>query len=216
MKRLTLGILAAVLCIGLLAISGKGQNRTIEQPVEPDQDVISNAARPTVGETHISSYFNFTSQIITKAFSELGVISADDGSTVRVLLVQVIPGDQKHLAANGIAVQVTRQNGRRIEGYVDGDELDELIGAMDTIRKMDKSVTTLNSFDGRYRTHGGLEVANIERGGGRVGEVRAVQVIPSSGEIVWARALMRAARLEEFRRLVAAGKDKLKDLEPKK
>jgi hypothetical protein len=215
MKRLMIGILTAVVCIGFLAINGKGQNRTEEQAAEVDQNVISNVVHPTVGDATISTFLNNSSTVITKGFSELGTVSTDDGSMVRVLLVDV-KSSMNDAPVNGISVQVTRQNGRRIESYVDAAKLDELIAAIDTIRKMDKTATTLNNFEGRYRVAGGLEVANIDRGGGRVGEIRAVQVIPWSGEIVWARALMRAARLEEFRRLVAAGKDKIADMQPKK
>ena len=93
------------------------------------------------------------------------------------------------------------------ESYVDEDAIDALNDQLAALAKMDRSAVTLSNFDARYRVPGGLEVANIQNNGSRVGEVLAVQELWPSGEIVWSRAHVTAGRIEEVRRLVASAKD---------
>ncbi|HEX8523615.1 MAG TPA: hypothetical protein VF669_15275 [Tepidisphaeraceae bacterium] len=206
MKRTPL-ILLALVALGLFTLTGSGQNQT---PTEDGSDdgIIQNAARPTLAPPYVEQMLVRQNAIIARGYTDLGSIRGDDGSTVHVLAIQLSDVATKEMVG-GLLVQVRSTRGRTAETYVDANDIDKLLQATDEIRKLDRTVTPLNSFDGHYRTVAGLEVNNIEREGARVGEIRTVQLRPSTGDIVWARSLMRASRLEEFKRLLSAGRDKI-------
>ena len=59
------------------------------------------------------------------------------------------------------AVIVLRDTGGRLEdnrAFIDYDELDPLLNAIDTLSRLDESSTKLAGFEGRYRTKGDFEI----------------------------------------------------------
>jgi hypothetical protein len=220
MKRLKLALLGT-LCIALLSVNGQGQARRDD----PDETSLNDAVKPNIGDTALSALWNRRNALLHKGYSDLGTISADDGSTLRVRLLQLRTmgtsdkpdktdkSDKSKTEqvdkADGVSIQLTRQNGRSVESFLDTTQLDAVAQALDTIRKMDKNSTTLNDFEARYRADGGLEIANVDVEGAHVAEIRCTQILAIRGEIISARAFLRPARLDELKRLLTSAKDKI-------
>lgn len=62
--------------------------------------------------------------------------------------------------AKGIAV-VLREGGEKPKedrAFVDYEEIDPLLNAIDVVSRVDETVTKLAGFEARYRTHGDLEI----------------------------------------------------------
>ena len=105
------------------------------------------------------------------------------------------------------------QGNRSARSYIDDDELDDLLNALQSMERLDHTVTNLSDFTARYRTRGDLEIGNAASDGAREMVVRSVQIQPSSGEIVWATAREPLSRLGDLIQCLTTGKqtlDKLK------
>jgi hypothetical protein len=70
--------------------------------------------------------------------------------------------------ALGVAVEVRNSEGRDLDriSYVDLDEIPSLLAGLDYMAKVQRTETTLDRFEARYLTKGGLLVSVFDTGGG--------------------------------------------------
>jgi len=101
--------------------------------------------------------------VIIKAFTQI--------TTIEVNGVRIDAVDMRMLGnvnrAKGIAVVLREGEGSRQEGgsrprenraFVDYDEIDPLLNAIDAVARVDETMTRLPGFEARYKTHGDLEI----------------------------------------------------------
>ena len=97
------------------------------------------------------------STVIVKAFTRI--------TTIEVRGVRIDAVDMRELGgaarARGIAVSLREEGGRADDNraFVDYEELDALVNAMDAMVRVDETMTRLPGFEARYKTLGDLEVA---------------------------------------------------------
>lgn len=196
-------------CIGLAAVVGRGQ---AEQGADggaaaTPMVVVSQPPPATRMDTMLASH----GSLIIRGYTDIGSIQADDGSGFAVTAVELTDASRGQ-KEYGLAIGVKRP-GRSvvsIQAYVDYDELDALSSAMDQLTRLDSTVTRLTAYEGRFRTKGDLEVANFaDANGARMVSIRGVQVLPETGQLVYATAYFPLARFTDVKQLVAAGKQAL-------
>src|SRR5689334_92056 len=97
------------------------------------------------------------STVIIKAFTRI--------TTIEVRGVCIDAVDMRELGgaarARGIVVSLREEGGRADDNraFVDYEEIDALVNAMDTMVRVDETMTRLPGFEARYKTLGDLEVA---------------------------------------------------------
>ena len=92
--------------------------------------------------------------------------------------------------------------------------MDDILAALQSMERLDHTVTQLSDFTARFRTRGDMEIGNAANDGSREMVVRSVQIEHASGEIIWATVHQPLARLGDMSQLMSNGKsalDKLKN-----
>ena len=144
--------------------------------------------------------------LVTKNYVEVATIAGEDDSNVQLVAVQMVAGGEK---AYGIAFCVQR-NGRYARvatSYVDENEIDGLMNALDQIsRKQASGQATNTEFECTYQTRGDLTVGNVSNSGTRMLQVHATQVVIPSGEMLMSMAHFRLARVPELMTQINAAK----------
>lgn len=108
-----------------------------------------------------------TGVIIIKGFGSVGTIPI--GADVIAVRTKESSDITSGLKAYGLAVQVEANSLPRERIYVDYDEIDSLLGAMDYLIKIKYDVTALPGFEASYTTKAGLRIiANSIRREGAV------------------------------------------------
>jgi hypothetical protein len=97
-------------------------------------------------------------KVLIKGFSQIATINAR-GADIRIDAIELKESDYPARALGlVIALREPGENGRENRAFVDYDEIDPLLKAMEVVSKVNESVTKLASFEARYRTLGDLEV----------------------------------------------------------
>lgn len=159
--------------------------------------------------TRLESLLNLRGVVMIKGYTEIGTIEGDYGSSVRITAVELTDPARRE-REHGLAITV-RQGGDPIVdavSYVDFDEIDALLAALDALGKVDASATAMEHVDAEYRTRGDLEIASIERERVRYVQVRSIQMLPTT-QIITAQAVFPVNRLGEIHRQVTAARQAL-------
>ena len=103
-------------------------------------------------------------RVLIKGFTQIASISVR-GADVRIDAVEFKDSD-----ANGralglvISLRETAENPRENRAFVDYEEIDGLLRGLDTVSRVNESMTKLAGFESRYRTRGDLEVTVFRQG----------------------------------------------------
>lgn len=211
-------ILFAGLCVALLAIHAGGQQPPQQQQQpgqagQPGDDGMPPLFGPPPPQTRLEAIAAQKGVLITKGYTDVGEVQADDGTRLRVTAVQFT--DARQARESGVVISIEQRGGggggdAPVIAYVDSDELDALIGALDALAKFVASAGTMQNVEGVYRTRGDVEFTNhVSNNAGRVVTVRATQFLVPSGQVAQAEATFRPARLTQIREHVAAAKEVL-------
>jgi len=97
-------------------------------------------------------------RVLVKGFSQMANLTAR-GVDVRVDAVE-LKDTEAATRAIGIVIVLREpgENPRENRALVDYDEIDRLLKGLDTVAKVNESITKLASFEARYRTLGDLEI----------------------------------------------------------
>lgn len=97
-------------------------------------------------------------RVLVKGFSQIATFVARDVE-VRIDAVE-LKDTASSTRAIGlvIALRELGENPHQNRSFVDYDEIDRLLRALDAVSRVNESVTKLASFEARYRTLGDLEV----------------------------------------------------------
>ena len=156
--------------------------------------------------TRLETLLNLRGVVVVKGYTLIGTIESNHGDSVRVTAVELTDparGDREYGLA--IAVRQAGDPGVEAVSYIDADEIDALLSAIDALGKIDRDATTMEHVDADYRTRGDFEIANIERDGARYVQAQSIQVLPTM-QVIVSRAFFPANRLGEIQRQIAAAK----------
>ncbi|HSB29682.1 MAG TPA: hypothetical protein VLE19_17575 [Pyrinomonadaceae bacterium] len=114
------------------------------------------SCEPLEPRTKLESLEDRYTTIILKGFTRI--------TTLEVRGVRVDAIEMREFGSNarvkGVVI-VLRETGGRLEdnrAFIDYDELDPLLNAIDTLSRLDETSTKLAGFEGRYRTKGDFEI----------------------------------------------------------
>ena len=216
MNRYQLAAIAAVLCVTVISLSGRGQQAPQAPAAPPLGAVPPNAAAGGFNVivppplTRLEAIASQRSVVIVKGYTDIGTLIADDQSSVLVSAVQFSDGTNKE---HGVALHVSQTvEGRSVQttAYVDEEEIDGLVAAIESLSKLqDGAATPMQHFDARYQTLGALELVSTNVNGGRMILIRALELRPGVEPPVVAQAPFFGSRLPELGQKLTAAKDLL-------
>jgi hypothetical protein len=118
--------------------------------------------------TKLESFETNVGILIIKGTTEVGAVSGTGGDvTVKCREVSDAATGRKE---RGVALEIIEQGQLKDRLLIDYDELEPLLKGVDTLSKIDSSVTSLDSFDAAFTTRGGLRLAAL--GNRRTGSFR--------------------------------------------
>ena len=205
--RLT-AILLGGLFIGVLCVRVGGQQQPQPGNAQAGEEMPPPLFGPPPPQTRLEAIAAQKGVLITKGFTDVGEIHADDGSRLRIAAVHFT--DARQSRETGLVVSIEqRGNDAPVIAYVDAEEIDALAEALDALAKLDQGASPMANVEGVYRTQGDLEFTNHSSNGGRVVSVRTTQILLPSGQVLQATATFRPARVGEVRQQIAAAKELL-------
>lgn len=148
--------------------------------------------------------------VIIKGSSRIGLATGLDGTSIEIETREL--RDAGSLAREyGITVEVREAGnpGRRNLAYIDYDEIDPLLKALEYLSKIDNSATQLSRFDADYRTRGDLLFsASSGRGG-------VITLVVSAGVLRISTSLFKLEDLKVIRGLIIEAKNQLDAIQQK-
>jgi hypothetical protein len=214
MNRYKLAAVAAMLGVAILTLSGLGQQAPPAQPApagaagsEGMMGGFSVMLPPPL--TRLEALAAQKGVVVVRGFTDIGTLVTDDTSSVLISAVQFTDGDSKE---HGIAVHVSQPvEGRTIQtvAYVDEEEIDALIAAVNAMSNLQEGASPLQQFDARYQTQGALELVSTNVGGGRMILVRAMELRPGPDAPAVAQAQFFVSRLPEIAQRLTTAKELL-------
>lgn len=214
MQRLLLVLV--VLC-SAFAIASAQETPPAETPRsdQPAQGGMAVVVTPPAPTTKLETLQRREGAVMVRGFTDVAGLRADDGSTIRVLAVELNDLTNKE-KSTGVAIEVrpSRSGERVVLSFIDEDEISNLLTGLETLSKIDHSVTTLADFEARYRTRGMLELANTEINGNRWITITATQILPANAQLIWATAAIPLSRSRELQQQLAAARDTLTRTKP--
>lgn len=145
-------------------------------------------------------------RVLVKGFSQIAVLPVR-GADVRIDAVELKDTDAATRAIGlVIALRESGENPRENRSFVDYEEIDRLLKAMDTVGRVSESVTKLTGFEARYRTLGDLEVVVFRQS--RSG----VAVSLSSGTCDRVTAVLTLDELDRLKAHIVEAKTRLDEI----
>lgn len=143
--------------------------------------------------------------VLLKGFSQIATLSVR-GADIRIDAVEL--KDAGSARALGIVVALKEKNESPDENraFVDLAEIDRLLAALDSIARVNETVTKLASFEARYRTLGDLEVVVFRQS--RSGIAASI----TSGICDRVTALLSLDELERFKAHLVEAKTRLDEI----
>jgi hypothetical protein len=118
--------------------------------------------------TKLESFETNVGILVIKGTAEIGTVSGSGGDVI-IKSREVSDAATGH-KERGVALEIVEQGQLKDRLLIDYDELDPLLKGVDTLSKIDASVTSLDSFDAAFTTRGGLRLAAL--GNRRTGSFR--------------------------------------------
>jgi len=168
------------------------------------------ACEPFEPRTKLEAVESRYEKILLKGFSSIANLN------VRGVLVRLDAVEMKDsaspLRAMGIVISLRSYPGenqppRENRSYIDYEEIDSLLKAMESVARVNESVTKLASFEARYRTVGDFEVIVF-----RQGRASGTAAQLSSGICDKVTALLTLDELETLRAHIVEAKARLDEI----
>lgn len=116
--------------------------------------------------TYLQKFSDLPGQVIFRASSRVGTLRGKGVVTITALHLWDDASPKQGTNGLSISVRDAETGGHEKTSFVDYDEIDSLLKAIDSISGVDRNVSSMNSFEGGYRTRGDLVVATFSTGSG--------------------------------------------------
>lgn len=203
-----MALIRAVILVGLL-IATTCSAALAQRPGPQFRRELS--CEPFEPRTKLEAVESRYEKILFKGFSQVATLQA---RAVAIRLDAVEMKDSASaLRAMGIVISLRlagsgpNEPSRENRSYIDYEEIDPLLKAMDSVARVNESVTKLASFEARYRTVGDLEVVVF-----RQGRASGTAASLSSGICDKVTALMTLDELETLRAHIIEAKTRLDEI----
>lgn len=144
--------------------------------------------------------------VLIKGFSQIATVTVR-GADIRVDAVELKDaGASARALGIVIALRETSDTPRENRALVDYDEIDRLMRALDSIARVNETVSKLASFEARYRTLGDLEIVVFRQG--RSGTAASV----TSGICDRVTGLLTLDELERLKAHIMEAKTRLDEI----
>ncbi|HEV2293604.1 MAG TPA: hypothetical protein VGR35_07100 [Tepidisphaeraceae bacterium] len=198
-------ILLGGMCISVLCLRVAGQQQPQQRPqagnLQEDDTMVPPLWGAPPPQTRLEAIAAQKGVLITKGYTDIGEVQADDGSRLRVAAVSF--ADARESRERGVVVSIEQRGAEApVIAFVDADEMQALAEALDALAKLDQGASPMANVEGVYRTRGDLEFTNHSSNGSRVVSARTTQILLPSGQVVQATATFRPARLAEIRQQI--------------
>ena len=123
------------------------------------------ACEPVEPRTKLEAIDGGYERVLLKGFSRIATVRVR-GAEIRVDAVE-LRDNTTSTKAMGIVIVMREADQERINenrAFVDYDEIDSLLRAIDLSAKVNETVTKLSGFEARYRTRGDFELAVFRQG----------------------------------------------------
>ena len=153
----------------------------------------TRAEEQSKAPTRLEAFSAKTGSVVIRAFGSAGSFKSID-----LLVQEVRDGSNPKLRALGLVVDGPNHE----RAYIDADEVSSLLAGLDTLAKIDVSITTLPAFEADYKTKGGFSLtsASSEEGirvgfaiGGKLIAYCSREELPKFRELVVKAQTMLAA-----------------------
>ena len=135
-------ILIAIVGLPLLAATSSAQ--------------VTNICCPVLPATRLEALETNTGIVIVKGVTLTGSLSASDGT---VAVACKMNTDAAGRRESGIRIDISLSGLNEEKLVIDYDELDSMLRAIDTLSRVDWTVTPLSSFNAVYTTKSGFRIA---------------------------------------------------------
>ena len=116
------------------------------------------ACEPLEPRTRLEAIESRYERVITKGFSQFATITSR-GIEIRLDALELKDtGDSTRAIGLVIALRELDENPRENRAFIDYQEIDRLIKAMESVARVNETITKLAGFEARYRTLGDLEI----------------------------------------------------------
>jgi hypothetical protein len=196
MKRLKLLMIVAaalVSCAPTASAQTQGPQfwrRATCEPIEP--------------RTRLENLAQRYSTVIVKGFTRVTTI---DVRGIRVDAVEMHEQGRSE-SAKGLVIALPEAGDRPNDNraFVDYEELDPLLAAIDSLSRLDESSTKLTGFEARYQTHGDLEMVSFRQTN------RGTAVTLTTGICEKANVTMSLDEFAKFKAMIQEAKARIDEL----
>jgi hypothetical protein len=162
------------------------------------------SCEPLEPRTKLEALEDRHSAVIIKGFTRITTL---DVRGVRIDAVEMREMGNVH-RAKGVVISL-REGGERPNenrAFIDYEELDALLNAIDAVSRVDETVTRLASFEAKYKTMGDLELGVFRQ------TQRGTAVILSTGICDRATQTMTLDDLSKVKAMIQEAKNRLDEL----
>ncbi|HYJ84532.1 MAG TPA: hypothetical protein VEW46_00575 [Pyrinomonadaceae bacterium] len=164
------------------------------------------ACEPFEPRTKLEAVESRYERVLLKGFSQIANLNVR-GVVVRIDAVEM-KDSASPLRAMGIVISLRgAEPARENRSYIDYEEIDPLLKAMESVARVSESVTKLASFEARYRTVGDFEVIVF-----RQGRASGTAASVSSGICDKVTGLLTLDELETLRAHIVEAKARLDEI----
>jgi hypothetical protein len=164
------------------------------------------ACEPTEPRTKLEAIEWRYERVLVRGFSQMAILNAR-GADIRVDAIELKDIESgTRVIGLVIALKESGDNPRESRAYIDYEEIDRLLKALDALARVNESVTKLASFEARYRTLGDLEF-NVFRQG-RSGAAASL----SSGICDRVTGLLTLDELDKLKAHIVEAKTRLDEI----
>lgn len=164
------------------------------------------ACEPFEPRTKLEAVESRYETVLIKGFSQIATLNVR-GANVRVDAVELKDASTStRISGLVFVLRESTENPRESRAFVDYDEIDRLVSALDAVARVNESVTKLASFEARYRTLGDLEVVVFRQS--RSGTAASL----SSGICDRVTGLLTLDELERLRAHIIEAKARLDEI----
>lgn len=155
-------------------------------------------------KTKLEAFDATTGVVVVIGFSSIGTVNGLYNTSAEVDVREMLNA-QSGSKQYGLMIEVTGSRDSKARAFVDYDEIESLILGIDYILKIDKAITSLDSFQADYRTNGDLKLSTFNSGGRILFSVEA-------GRIGAQSSFMTLENAATLRNIFAQAKSKIDEI----